>query len=79
MRQDIDHLTVLIEWMAEKGVTYNIRSENLREMCAKIVSVTTSSAQITVSYNTSYNVSVEATLCGQMNVSSVEIYYGEFL
>ena len=78
MRQDIDHLTVLIEWMAEKGVTYNIRSESLREMCAKNVSVTTSGAQITVSYNTFYNVSVEATLCGQMNVSTVEIYYGEF-
>ena len=80
MRQDIDHLTVLMEWMAEKGVTYNIRSESLREMCAKIVSVTTSdsSAQIMVSYNTFYNVSVEATLCGQMNVSTVEIYYGEF-
>ena len=79
MRQDIDHLTVLIEWMAEKGVTYNIRSESLREMCAKIVSVTTSSVQIMVSYNTFYNVSVEATLCGQMNVSTIEIYYGEIL
>ena len=48
-------------------------------MCAEMVSITTSSVQITVSYNTFYNVSVEATLCGQMNVSSVEIYYGEFL
>ena len=35
---------------------------------------------ITVSYDTHYNVSVEATLCGQRNVSSItEIYYSEYL
>ena len=75
MQQDIDHLSVLIKWMAEKGVTYNVSTEP--ETIAE--NVTTSSVQITVSYNTSYNVSVEANLCGQMNVSTVEIYYGEFL
>ena len=61
--------------MIEKGVTYNVTTEP--KTVAK--NVTTSNAQIMVSYNTFYNVSVEATLCGQMNVSSVEIYYGEFL
>ena len=72
MQQDIDHLTVLIKWVAEKRVTYNVSIEP--ETIAE--NVTTSSIQIKVSYSTSYNVSVEATLCGQMNV---EIYYGEFL
>ena len=78
MQQDIDHLTVLIEWMAEKGATYNVRSESLREIVSK--NVTTSSTRITVFYNTFYNVSVEVTLCGHTNISVVEIlYYGEFL
>ena len=75
MRQDIDHLTVLIKWMAEKGVTYNVITEP--ETIAK--NITTSNIIITVSYSISYNVSIEATLCGQMNVSIIEIYYGEFL
>ena len=77
MQQDIDHLTVLLEWMAEKGVTYNLTTEP--ETIAE--NITTSNIiliKITVSYNTSYNVSVEATLCGRMNVSTVEIYYGKF-
>ena len=63
--------------MTEKGVTYNASTET--ETVAVTVNVTTLNAQITVSYNTFYNVSVEATLCGQMNVSTVKIYYGEFL
>ena len=62
--------------MAEKGVAYNVSTET--ETVAVNVN-TTSNAQITVSYNTFYNVSVEATLCGQKNVSTVKIYYGEFL
>ena len=76
MQQDIDHLTVLLKWMAEKGVTYNVSTETT----AVVENIATSSAQITVSYNTFYNVSVVATLCGHKNVSAVEIiYYGEFL
>jgi hypothetical protein len=76
MRQYEDHLTVFLEWMAEKGVTYNVRTETVASVP---VTTTTPSAQITVSYNALYNVSVEATLCGQKNVSAVEIYFGEFL
>jgi hypothetical protein len=77
MRQYENHLTVFLEWMAEKWVTYNVRTET----ATVAENVATSSAQINVSYNIHYNVSVEATLCGQMNVSAaaVEIYYGEFL
>lgn len=77
MWQDIDHLTVLLEWMAEKGVIYNVSTET--ETVAKNVTTSKFNAQIMVSYNTFYNVSVEATLCGQKNVSTVKIYYGELL
>ena len=49
-------------------------------MTATVNAVTTSIAQIAVSYNTHYNVSVEATFCGQRNISVViEIYYGEYI
>jgi hypothetical protein len=44
--------------MAEKGVTYNVRTET----ATVAENVAISSAQINVSYNTLYNVSVEATL-----------------
>jgi hypothetical protein len=77
MRQYDDYLTVFLEWIPEKGVTYNVRTETAT--VAVNITVTASSAQINVSYNTLYNMSVEVTLCGQKNVSVVEIYFGEFL
>ena len=66
--------------MAEKGVNYDVSIAAAEPMTATVNAVTMSSAQITVSYDTHYNVSVEAILCGQKNGSiAVEIYYGELI
>ena len=76
----INDVTVLLRWTPQKGATYNFSIQAAEPNVATINHFTKlSSAQITVLYNTHYNVCVEATLCGQKSVSTVsEIRYGEF-
>ena len=75
VQYEAHYLTVLLEWMPQKGVIYNVSIEPATELMEATANF---SAQFAVSYHTHYNVSVEATLCGQKNVSTVILYYGEF-
>ena len=70
------NVTVLLRWIPENGVTYNISTEP--EVETVINFNTMSTAQITLSYNTHYNVSVLATsVCGRArNHTAIEFYYG---
>ena len=81
MKYRANNVTILLEWMPQKSVMYNVSiSETAESKVATINfsnSTILSSAQITVLYNFHYNVSVKAS-CGQRSVSTVfDIYYGE--
>ena len=66
MQYEAHYLIACLEWTPQKGVIYNISIEATAEPVVATTNFETmSSTQITVSYNTHYNVSVEATLCGQ--------------
>ena len=85
MEYEAYYLTVHLEWMAEKGVDYSVNIEAAEPMAVienvtKAVTASNAHMQLTATlpYNTHYNVSIEATLCGQTNISDViGIYYRE--
>ena len=69
-------IMVFLEWMAQKDVTYNI------SVTPKVptTQISGTSAELRVAYNTSYNVIISATLCGQNSTyTGLEIYFGESL
>ena len=70
-----NNATVFLEWIPKSHTYYNVSAEPQLE-----VNVTSllSNAQLTVQYNTHYNVSIMATLCGQYtSATTIEIHYGE--
>ena len=63
------------QWMAETGVTYNV---SIIPQLVPIMKSSTTSIKLRASYNTSYNVTVLATLCGQNSANTtLVIYFGE--
>ena len=78
MKYGANNVTILLEWMPQKSVMYNVSIETAEPRVATIkLSKLLSSAQVTVLYNTHYNVSIKAS-CGQRSVSTIfEVYYGE--
>ena len=70
--------TILLEWLPQKSVMYNVSIEAAEPRVATInLSKMLSSAHITVLYNIHYNVSVKAS-CGQRNINTIfKIHYGE--
>ena len=71
-----EHVTVNLEWIKEDGVDYRVMTI---PQVAPIPSKMSMNAQLTLSYNISYNVSVVATLCGQTSADFIELYYCESL
>ena len=69
-----EHVSVLLEWSGINGVIFDVSvTPHVVESFAQ-----STSFQLTVSYNTQYNVSVMASLCGQNNTTVTELHYGEF-
>ena len=56
-----NNATIILEWIQEIGVSYNV-DVNPNPQESKLNGNT---SQLTVLYNTTYNVTVVATLCGQ--------------
>ena len=68
-----DAVTIFLGWMAEDGFTYNVSITPQAPMMFSGTQV-----ELRVSYNTSYNVTVLSTLCGQSSANTTfKIYYGE--
>ena len=77
-------IVVLIEWIQSQrhghDTTYNINVEAFpQDLVNNIITITnTTSAQLQLSYNTHYNVSITATLCGQWNATTIiSLDFGE--
>ena len=68
-------VSITIQWSSQIGVTYNI----IAVPAVNITFITVnSSANMSLLYNTVYNVSIIATsICGPTTVTSVDLYYGE--
>ena len=66
-------VTLCLEWSTKNGVSYNVSVDPTR-----FVNYTgKDSAQLTVSYNIMYNVSVVASLCGKNSATFSVQKYGE--
>ena len=82
----MDEVTVSLEWLATQELTKNsldsLASYNVSvkpSMDVRIVMVDAMRANLTVSYNTPYNVSVITIFCDQINTSRIiKLYYGKF-
>ena len=68
-----DNFTVTLEWSQTSGETYLVATTPE----AVYTSFTTNtSVQLVMLYNTQYNVTVTATLCGHRSTTNIITYYG---
>ena len=71
-----DNITVSVEWTLQEGAMYTVRV--LPQVPIMVTGST--SRQLTISYNTEYNFSVEATVTTPCRVSAttfIRLHYGE--
>ena len=69
-----DNVTVTLEWSQFSGETYSVATVPEPVNLSFIMS---NSVQLVLHYNTQYNLSVIATLCGYRNATTnLMIYYG---
>jgi hypothetical protein len=70
-----DNFTVTLEWSQFSSETYSVATvpESEHVSFTMITSV-----QLVLLYNTQYNVTVTATLCGHRNPTNLVIYYGNY-
>ena len=69
-----DSVAVTLEWSQFSGETYSIVTV---PQPVNMSSIMSTSVQLVLLYNTEYNVTVTATLCGYSNASNfITIYYG---
>ena len=68
-----DTIVVALEWTVENG-PFNTLSIIPQ---AETVYLGSSSGQLMLSYNITYNVSAVASLCGQYSSHSIKLHYGE--
>ena len=73
-RYEVDDVIVTVEWTPQEGVTYTSSVSPL----TSIIVTGSSSRQLTISYNTDYNLSVEAApLCRPNPTAVITLNYGE--
>ena len=71
---DNDTFTVILDWYQFSGETYNVITV---PQPIRMSFITSTSVWLVLLYNTEYNVTVTATLCGHRNASNfTTIYYG---
>ena len=68
-------VVVTLQWTVENGVFSGLSVIPQVE----IMNLGPSSRQVMLFYNTSYNVSAVASLCGQYSSNSTQLHYGELL
>ena len=72
---EADSVRVALEWTHQNGVSYTIRVDpevNVSYSWRK-------SAQLVVPYNSKYNISVVASLCGNSRAVFIMINYGKLM
>ena len=69
-------MRVTLEWTNKNGVTYTVSSD---PEVLDISYTGSNSTQLAVSYNTKYNISVVASLCGKNDTVFTIINYGKLL
>ena len=74
---DMNSIMATLEWTQENDVTYNI-SIFPQILVANIKMSGSSSIQLTLLYNTYYNVSIVATRC-ETTTTIIPLHYGEML
>ena len=71
---EADTVTVTVEWARQEDVTYTVRISPL----TSIIITESTSRQVTISYNTVYNFSVEAApVCRPNPTAFILLHYGE--
>jgi hypothetical protein len=71
-----DNFTVSLEWSQFSGETYSVATV---PESVYLISTMSTSVQLVMLYNTQYNVTVTATLCGHRNAATnLVIYYGNY-
>ena len=71
-----EHVSVLLEWSKMNGgVIFNVFTTP--QVIGSFAHGPSTSYRLNVSYNTQYNVSIVATLCGQSHITITELNYGE--
>ena len=70
-----NNISIIVEWTEEEGVSYNITIIPM----VPITFTESTSVELIVSYNTEYNVSLEAVaVCRSVAPSHIRLFYGEF-
>ena len=70
-----DDVTVILEWTPVRGLTYNVTI--LPPVPARLIG--SASAEITVAYNTLYNVSVVPSFCEELGTATLfNLNFGKF-
>ena len=71
---DTDSIKVILQWTYQNGVSYNVNIIPL----VNTTFIDRTSVQVLICYNTAYNVSIMAILCGQNSVTTiVTLNYGK--
>lgn len=70
---EADRVRVALEWTHKNGVTYAVSVDPE----VNVSYTWKNSAQLSVSYNTKYNISVVASLCGKNRTVFTTINYGK--
>ena len=68
------NITVTLQWSGISGETYNV---SVTPIEPELTVIQDTSALLTVSYNTEYNINIMATNCVGMSTSSIRLFYGK--
>jgi hypothetical protein len=74
-RLEADRVRVALEWTHKNGVSYAVRVDPE----VNVSYTRRKSAQLVVPYNSEYNISVVASLCGRSRTVFTVINYGKLL
>ena len=70
IRYEADNVLVMLDWAPEDGVSYSVTTIPP----VAVVFNASTSVQLVLHYNTQYNVSILATLCGQSD-TTITVYH----
>jgi hypothetical protein len=71
------NFTVTLEWSRFTGETYSVATIPEAVHKEYTPGSTSTSIQLAMRYNTQYNVTITATLCGHRNATNFTIHYSE--
>ena len=71
-----DTIAIIVHWEKQDNVLYISTISPSAEVTVRFI--TSTRIQVTVAYNTPYNLSIVGTLCGQNTTEVIELHYGEW-